>query len=98
MVSFMHTTSRVKGLVARMIGNGGKARHHFQDAIDFCESRGMKPELAWSYSDMSELVDEIDDDAEASQQLVENALAIANDIGMKPLINRILARREILKA
>jgi len=58
----------------------------------------MKPELAWSYSDMSELVDEIDDDAEASQQLVENALAIANDIGMKPLINRILARREILKA
>ena len=26
------------------------------------------------------------------------ALAIANDIGMKPLINRILARREILKA
>ena len=69
-----------------------------QDAIDFCESRGMKPELAWSYSDMSELVDEIDDDAEASQQLVENALAIANDIGMKPLINRILARREILKA
>ena len=47
---------------------------------------------------MSELVDEIDDDAEATQQLVENALAIANDIGMKPLINRILARREILKA
>ena len=98
LVSFMHTTSRVKGLVARMIGNEEKARHHFQDAIDFCESRGMKPELAWSYSDMSELVDEIDDDAEASQQLVENALAIANDIGMKPLINRILARREILKA
>jgi hypothetical protein len=58
----------------------------------------MKPELAWSYSDMSELVRDIDDDAAASQQLVENALAIANDIGMKPLINRILARREILKA
>jgi tetratricopeptide (TPR) repeat protein len=98
LVSFMHTTSRVKGLVARMIGNGEKARRHFQDAIDFCESRGMKPELAWSYSDMSELVRDIDDDAAASQQLVENALAIANDIGMKPLINRILARREILKA
>ncbi len=98
LVSFMQTTSRVKGLVARMIGNGEKARRHFQDAIDFCESRGMKPELAWSYSDMSELVRDIDDDAAASQQLVENALAIANDIGMKPLINRILARREILKA
>ena len=81
-----------------MIGKNKEARDHFLEAIEFCETKGMKPELAWSYSDMSELVEDVDGDLTASQQFVEKALTIANDIGMKPLTNRILARRDILKA
>jgi hypothetical protein len=98
MISIMQSVSRTKGLLARMTGRTEDARQHFQEAIEFCETKGMKPELAWSYSDMSELVEEVDGDPAASQKLVEKALTIANDIGMKPLTNRILARRDILKA
>ena len=98
MISIMQSVSRAKGLLARMTGRTEDARQHFQEAIEFCETKGMKPELAWSYSDMSELVEEVDGDPAASQKLVEKSLTIANDIGMKPLTNRILARRDILKA
>ena len=97
-ISIMQSVSRAKGLLARMIGKNKEARDHFLEAIEFCETKGMKPELAWSYSDMSELVEDVDGDLTASQQFVEKALTIANDIGMKPLTNRILARRDILKA
>ena len=97
-ISIMQSVSRAKGLLARMIGKNEEARDHFLKAIEFCETKGMKPELAWSYSDMSELVEDVDGDLSASQQFVEKALTIANDIGMKPLTNRILARRDILKA
>ena len=98
MVLGLQVTSRAKGILAKMLGENELARQYLKEAIDFCESRGMKPELAWAYSDMSELVAEIDDNRATSQQLVDKALAIANDIGMKPLTNRILGRRDILKA
>ena len=98
MVWGLQITSRAKGILAQMLGKHELARQYLGEAIDFCESRGMKPELAWAYSDMSELVAEMDDNPATSQQLVDKALAIANDIGMKPLTNRILGRRDILKA
>ena len=38
------------------------------------------------------------DDREKATELQDEAIAIATDLGMKPLTERILARREILKA
>ena len=58
----------------------------------------MLPELAWSCSDFAELIVANDGDTARVQELDEQALDIANSIGMKPLIRRILSRREILKA
>ena len=66
--------------------------------IAFCEDKGMLPELAWSCSDLAELLVANDGDHARAQELDEQALDIANSIGMKPLIRRILSRREILKA
>ena len=67
-------------------------------SVAFCESKGMLPELAWSCSDLAELLVANDGDHARAQELDEQALDIANSIGMQPLIRRILSRREILKA
>ena len=91
-------TSRIGGLAARTAGLVKEAENEFQRSIAFCESKGMLPELAWSCSDLAELLVANDGDHARAQELDEQALDIANSIGMKPLIRRILSRREILKA
>ncbi len=58
----------------------------------------MLPELAWSCSDLPQILVANDGDTARVQELDEQALDIANSIGMQPLIRRILSRREILKA
>ena len=50
MVWGLQITSRAKGILAQMLGKHELARQYLGEAIDFCESRGMKPELAWAYS------------------------------------------------
>ena len=67
-------------------------------SIPFCEAKGMPPELAWSCSDLAELIVANDGDTARVQELDEQALDIANSIAMQPLIRRILSRREVLKA
>ena len=52
MVLGLQVTSRAKGILAKMLGENELARQYLKEAIDFCENRGMKPELAWAYSDM----------------------------------------------
>ena len=91
-------TSRVGGLAARTAGLVEEAENEFQRSIEFCEHHGMLPELAWSCSDLAELLVATDGDPLRVQELDERAFDIANAIGMKPLIRRILSRREILKA
>ena len=49
-------------------------------------------------ADLAELLVANDGNHARAQELDEQALDIANSIGMKPLIRRILSRREILKA
>ena len=91
-------TSRIGGLAARTAGLVKEAENEFQRSIAFCESKGMLPELAWSCSDLAELLVANDGDHARAQELDAQALDIAYSIGMKPLIRRILSRREILKA
>lgn len=89
---------RVLGLTAQTMGDLNKALRHFEDAIAFCRNAGYKPELAWSLSDFGEFLLQRSEpgDKQRAVELQDEALLITRDLGMKPLTDRILARRDVL--
>ena len=91
---------RVLGLVCVAVGRREEAATHFEQCIAGCRSVGIKPELAWALADYAEM---LMDNGTAEQRrtvraMQDEALQIANHMGMKPLIASILKRRQILKA
>ena len=76
------------------------AAGHFKDALTYCKMRDWKPELAWTCSDYSEMLLDRDTpgDHHKAIELQDEAISIATELGMKPLLERVLAKREILKA
>ena len=65
-----------------------------------CGGGGYRPEFAWTCSDYAELLLDRDGprDREKAIELQDEALAITQELGMRPLTERILARREILRS
>ena len=66
----------------------------------FCRRAGYRPELAWTccaYAD-TQLQRNEPGDREKATALLDESLAISSELGMRPLIERVLSRREILKA
>jgi tetratricopeptide (TPR) repeat protein len=101
------STDRIAGLIALMLDDETSAVGHFEDALSFCRENGCTVQLAWTCSDYSEmLLDRADGASSASEiadrekaiELQDEALAITQELGMRPLTERILARREILRA
>jgi tetratricopeptide (TPR) repeat protein len=94
------STDRILGLFAQTLGKHGLAIQHFEDALKFCRDGGARPELAWTCSDYAEMLLDRDEpgDREKANALQDEALAITQELGMRPLTERILARREILRA
>ena len=84
------------------LGVGAALAYHFEDALEFCRNAGYRPELAWSCSDYAyaEMLLDRDEpgDREKAIELQGEALAITQELGMRPLTERILARREMLRA
>ena len=76
------------------------AEEHFDAAVEFCVSAGYRPELAWTRADYAEmlLARNATGDKEKAVELQDKAIAIATELGMQPLLERVLAQREILKA
>jgi tetratricopeptide (TPR) repeat protein len=91
---------RVLGLLASNLRRTQEAAQHFEDAVTYCSKAGYRPELAWASSDYAELLiaQETLDGRQRVLELHDTALEIARELNMKPLIERILRRREILKA
>ena len=97
---------RLLGLLAQTSGEPDKAAEHFEDALAFCRKAGYRPELAWTccdYADM--LLDPSTSSARAGEghrakamSLLDESLAISSELGMRPLMERVLSRREILGA
>jgi tetratricopeptide (TPR) repeat protein len=92
------TGDRLLGLLARGIGNAGAAERHFDDALRFCRNGGCRPELAWTCHDFAELLLErgTSGDYDRASALLDEALAIAHELGMRPLIERVLHRQALL--
>ena len=91
---------RLLGLLAGTLERHQAAVAHFNDALAFCKRAGYRPEYAWSASDYAEALLDAGspDDREKAIELQDETLAIARELGMRPLIERVLARRDVLKA
>ena len=97
---FGQCSARILGLLTHTMGEHAAAGEHFEDSLEFCRNAGYKPELAWTCSDYAEMLLERNapSDREKATELKDEAIAIAQELGMEPLIERVLAQREILKA
>ncbi len=91
---------RLLGLLAETMDNLHQATAHFEDALTFCRKAGYRPELAWTCCDYADTLLQWNGpgDREKAMSLLDESLAISSELGMRPLMERVLSRREILKA
>ncbi len=77
-----------------------RATVHFEESLDFCRNAGYRPELAWTCRDYADALLQRNEtgDREKATSLLDESLAISSELGMRPLMERVLSRREILKA
>jgi tetratricopeptide (TPR) repeat protein len=93
-------SDRTLGLLACTMGQLDRAAAHFEDALAFCRKAGYRPELAWTCCDYADtlLKRNAAGDSRKATQLLDEALAISRELGMRPLMERVLSRRKLLKA
>ena len=86
---------RLLGLPAVTSGRVDTALAHFEDGLAFCERAGYRPEHAWTASDYAEalLARGGPGDRDRAVALQDRALAVARELGMRPLMERVLARQ-----
>ena len=94
------TIDRVLGLLSHTMGNLDQAITHFGDSLAFCRKAGFRPELAWTCCDDADTLLQRNEagDREKAMSLLDESLAISSELGMRPLMERVLSRRDILKA
>ncbi len=82
------------------MGNMDQAAGHFEDALVFLRKAGYRPELAWTCCDYADLLlkRNAEGDRAKAMSLLEESLTISSELGMRPLMERVLSRREILGA
>ena len=92
--------SHILGLLAQTLGDLDQALVHFEDALDFCRRAGYRPVLALVCCDYADTLLQRNEpgDREKAMTLLDESLAISSELGMRPLMERVLSRREILKA
>ena len=90
---------RLLGLLAATAGRIEAALGHFVDGLAFCDRAGYRAEYAWTAADYADVL-HVGADSDARPRAValqDEALGIARELGMRPLVERVLARRELLQ-
>ena len=97
---FAMSTDHVLALLSQTMQNLDQAAEHFEECLSFSRRAGYRPELAWTCCDYADTLLErnASGDREKAVSLLDESLAISSELGMRPLMNRVLSRREILKA
>lgn len=97
---FMWTWERVRALLAQTMEQLDLAMVHFDKALSDCTKAGYRPEMAWTKADIADCLLQRNGDGDRAKaiSLMEDSLAMASEMGMRPLMERVLARREILSA
>jgi DNA-binding CsgD family transcriptional regulator/tetratricopeptide (TPR) repeat protein len=96
MIWTLVSADRLLGLLARTLGGLEQAAAHFEDALGFCRNAGYRPELAWSLCDYSDtlVARGRPGDRTRARDILEESLAISDELGMGPLMARVAARLE----
>ena len=91
---------RLLGLLAATLSDTGRASEYFETDLELCRDAGYRPESGWLCCDHSEMLLDRDDpgDREKAVELQDEAIAIAQELGMKPLLERVLTQRTMLTA
>ncbi|MBT3942070.1 MAG: hypothetical protein HOC77_02990 [Chloroflexi bacterium] len=103
---------RMLGQMAAVFGNQELSDKHFEAALEFADKAGYVRETVWTQMEYAEaLLDRseadgasrasahgFDEDRQKAIQLQDAALATTQELGMGLLTERILARRDILRA
>jgi len=90
---------RLLGLLAHTMSNLDQAVEHYEDGLTFCRA-GYRVELAWTCCDYADtlLQRNGEGDRAKAMSLLDESLVISSELGMRPLMERVLSRREIFKA
>ena len=97
---------RLLGLLAHIMVYPNQAEAHFEEALVFRRKGGYRTELAWSCCDYADMLLDpstssgraVSDNRTKAMSLLDESLAISTELGMRPLMERVLSRREILKS
>ena len=94
------SVDRLLGILSQAMGHLDQSAGHFQDALAFCRKAKYQPELAWTCFDYADSLRERRGEGDRAKAitLLDESLTISSDLGMRPLMERVLSRREILKA
>ncbi len=87
-------------LLSQTLQNLDQAASHFENALALCRKAGYRPELAWTCCDYADTLLQRNEpgDREKAVSLLDESLAISSELGMRPLMERVLSRRELLRA
>lgn len=87
---------RVLGLLARTMGRMDDAVAHFEESLAFCRKAGAQPELAWTSYDCADALLRRNEPADHSRamSLIDQALSISTELGMRPLVEKVIALKE----
>jgi DNA-binding CsgD family transcriptional regulator len=90
------SVDRVLGLSAQTIGQLDEAAEHFEEAFSFCRKGGQRPELAWTCHDYAEALLQRNGPGDRARviSLLDEALSISSELGMRPLMERVVALKD----
>lgn len=98
------TVDRVLGLLSVTQGKLGQAMAHFDDMLAMCRRASRRPELAWTCYDYAHAVLHPTAAAQSegveaglyamAKELLDEAAAIATELSMRPLLDRVTELRE----
>ncbi len=90
---------RIRGLLSQTMGNLDQAAGNFEDAAAFCRKAGYLPELGWACCDYADTLCLRlgTGDREKAAALLDESLAIATELGMRPLMERVANLQGALK-
>ncbi|MCH8799533.1 MAG: hypothetical protein IH963_01350 [Chloroflexi bacterium] len=82
---------RVRGLLSAAMGEQEQAIAHFEDGLSFTRRAGYRPEMAWICSEYADVLIQRagTGDGPKAESLLEESLAVAQELGMLPLRQRI---------
>ena len=91
----MICADRVLGLLTHTMGELDDSASHFEDALAFCRKAGYRPELAWTCHDYADVLLQRNGPGDHGKaiSLLDEALGISTELGMRPLMERV----EVLK-